>query len=156
MAGEIQDWLRNRFPCQKAESPIEALFHAAWSAMKPHSMAIDEVRLTPQADLGNYRADFLFTINDVEGKEQKLVVEMDGHDFHERTKAQAAHDKARDRWMTGEGYQVMRFTGSEVWRNPFQVVEEVVSRLHMLRYGESEKRARARAGFEALRKLLES
>jgi very-short-patch-repair endonuclease len=82
------------------------------------------------------------------------VVELDGHAFHERTKEQAAKDKARDRWMTGAGYAVVRFTGSEVWANPFAVASEVADRVHQLRYGKSRKDALAEAGFAAIRALL--
>jgi very-short-patch-repair endonuclease len=63
-----------------------------------------------------YVADFLFT--STAGKMRKLVVECDGHDFHERTKEQAEHDKKRDRKLTELGYTVLRFTGREIWRDP--------------------------------------
>ncbi len=70
----------------------------------------------------DYRADFM-----VEAPELgfRLVVEVDGHDFHERTKEQAARDRSRDRSMLAEGYRVMRFTGSEVWKNPTKCAAEV-------------------------------
>lgn len=45
----------------------------------------------------------------------RVAVELDGHDWHERTKEQAASDKRRDRMMVAEGWSVMRFTGSEVY-----------------------------------------
>ena len=45
-----------------------------------------------------------------------LVVEVDGHEFHERTKLQAARDRQRDRAMIAEGFRVVRFTGQEVYR----------------------------------------
>lgn len=54
-----------------------------------------------------------------------LVVELDGHDFHERTKEQSTRDKARDRDITRKGWRAARFTGSEVWRNPRCVAEYV-------------------------------
>ena len=43
-----------------------------------------------------------------------IVVELDGHDFHEKTKEQAQKDKDRDRSLTRAGYKIMRFTGSEI------------------------------------------
>lgn len=47
-----------------------------------------------------------------------VVIELDGHDFHERTRQQATRDKKRDRSISLRGWQVARFTGSEVHRTP--------------------------------------
>lgn len=55
-----------------------------------------------------------------------LAVELDGHDFHERTKEQAQRDKARDRALAAAGYRVLRFTGSEVWRDAGNCVDELL------------------------------
>ena len=153
---QMREWMVERFG-GKCDSPMESLFWAAWQLMKPHAygaggVVLDEKR---QAPIGKYRADFLFSLKDEKGVSQRLVIEIDGHDFHERTKQQAAHDKARDRYMTGESYHVMRFTGSEVYANPFKCVNEVSDRLYQLQYGETPGRARAKAGFEAIRKILE-
>jgi hypothetical protein len=63
-----------------------------------------------------YRVDFMFEDRDV-----CLIVEIDGHDFHERTKEQAARDRQRDRALISDPnrvVQVMRFTGSEVFEHP--------------------------------------
>lgn len=56
---------------------------------------------------------------------RKLVVECDGHDFHERTKEQAKHDRSRDRDLVQRGYDVFRFTGSELWRDPLGCADQV-------------------------------
>jgi hypothetical protein len=47
-----------------------------------------------------------------------VAVECDGHDFHERTKQQAERDKKRDRDLQSIGWRVLRFTGSEIVRDP--------------------------------------
>ena len=57
----------------------------------------------------------------------KVALELDGHDFHEKTKEQAAHDRARERTIIRRGYTIFRFTGSEVFRNARKCVEEVVA-----------------------------
>lgn len=57
---------------------------------------------------------------------KKIIVELDGHDFHEKTKAQAAKDKSRDRKLQSIGYKVIRFTGSEIWHDPFKCVSETL------------------------------
>jgi very-short-patch-repair endonuclease len=55
-----------------------------------------------------------------------LVIECDGHDYHERTKEQAAKDRSRDRAVQMKGYdQVFRYTGSELWCDPLGCAQEV-------------------------------
>lgn len=78
----------------------------------------------------DYRVDFLLRrFLRPEGRMvesgPKVVVECDGHDFHERTKEQAAKDKERDRLLHTAGYIVMRFTGSEIWKDPQECVDQV-------------------------------
>jgi len=76
-----------------------------------------EVLITSQYKIGKYRADFLVWI--AKGTQFRgVVVECDGHDFHEKTKDQAARDKSRDRAIVEAGFPVLRFTGSEIWRDP--------------------------------------
>jgi hypothetical protein len=55
-----------------------------------------------------------------------VAVELDGHDFHERTKEQAEADKRRDRDLQAIGWRVVRFTGSQVLRDPVEVVDEIL------------------------------
>lgn len=84
------------------------------------------IQLCTQVNVGQYRADFLgfgrgADINNPMG----IVIECDGHDFHEKTKEQAARDKARDRHFTAAGFHVMRFTGSEIWKDATACAEQI-------------------------------
>ena len=112
----------------RAESPIEQLLtvaladdlngfqaHVDMGYIKAWRILPQEPIKTPQ---GNYRVDFLITITMPDEAVLRLAVECDGHDYHERTKEQAARDKSRDRALTEIGIRVLRFTGSEVWRDP--------------------------------------
>ena len=56
-----------------------------------------------------------------------LIVECDGHDFHERTKEQAAKDRSRDRASAMLSIDVFRFTGSELWRDPWGCARQVIA-----------------------------
>ena len=58
-------------------------------------------------------------------------MECDGHDFHERTKAQAAHDKTRDRALQARGLKVLRYTGSEIWADPFGCALDVLEHTYI-------------------------
>ena len=75
-----------------------------------------------QEGAGRYRLDFAF----YHPSGSKIAIECDGHDFHERTKEQAAHDKQRDRWLQSEGWIVLRFTGSEVYKDAHACVGEIL------------------------------
>ena len=100
----------------------------------PHSFPDRRVFIEPQkviaTEQARYRADVLVYI--VPGDDQgrgiapgPLVVEVDGHEFHERTKFQAARDRQRDRAMIPAGFRVVRFTGQEVYRAAEDCAQEV-------------------------------
>lgn len=111
-------------------SPIEEQFLAALMAVSMgHGDAIvfreGHIEHGPMPDdapccylqqpLGKYRADFFLLTKTDAGGWLRVAVECDGHDYHERTKAQAARDRKRDREMLAQGIHVMRFTGSEIY-----------------------------------------
>lgn len=74
-----------------------------------------------QHEIGAYRVDFLLLFYGG----VKIVVECDGHEWHERTPEQAERDKTRDRFLQAQGYLVFRFTGREIWRDPIRCAREV-------------------------------
>lgn len=61
-----------------------------------------------------------------------LVIECDGHDFHEKTKGQAKHDKERDRNLQLEGFRVMHFTGSEVFKDSDKCADQIMKMLEIM------------------------
>lgn len=54
-----------------------------------------------------------------------FAIECDGYDYHDRTKQQAAYDRARDRWFLARGYSTIRFTGSELTHSAIKCAQEV-------------------------------
>lgn len=87
----------------------------------------ETVAVFPQAVIGDYRVDFVIQCWDWKDKRwTHVVVECDGHEFHERTKEQAEKDKSRDRVLTAGGYKILRFTGREVWRDALGCVEQAL------------------------------
>lgn len=95
------------------------------------------IEIEPQARIGTHRVDFLLRCwhsTEVAAQhpntphaDSALIVECDGHEWHERTKEQAARDRKRDRTLQSAGYRVFRYTGSEIWRDVFPAAEEAVS-----------------------------
>ena len=105
------------------ESPIEALLLCQLinSAMmlkldvhfRGDRLNIGQADIVPQFDVGRFRLDFAVMTE----LGEKFAIECDGHEFHERTKEQAAKDRSRERELVSEGWKVLRFTGSEVWKD---------------------------------------
>ena len=111
------------------ESPIEALMGIALWRQMP-SLAEGHIFAQYKALDGKYRVDFLLNPFWYQTPEEPLpqlliAVECDGHEFHEKTKEQAAADKRRDRDLTRAGLRVMRFTGSEIYRDALKCAAEV-------------------------------
>jgi very-short-patch-repair endonuclease len=130
----------------------------------PHSTerlgreALDNLLIQPQAPLGEHRVDFLLTQEslmpdfanqrtladgmkipgNLEARAQ-LVVECDGHDFHDRTKEQASRDRSRDRALQALGFRVYRYTGADLWRDTFQCAAEVLTHLNEMIYAPGKK-----------------
>lgn len=131
------------------DSPIERLFASSWLAHYANTHfevlvscrgkklftlgrsfgAHDVARATleMQSQIGKHRVDFAITHGHPDGDIIRIVVECDGHDFHEKTKKQAASDKRRDRELMSAGWLVVRFTGSELYADPDDCVSEVLN-----------------------------
>jgi len=114
----------------KAESPIEQLMGIALQSYENeyggfadantyHFEQQQEISVSGKA----YRVDFMIYAT-FQGRQYSVVIECDGHDFHEKTKQQAIKDKRRDRDLTKAGYIVLHFTGSEIYKDPFGCVRE--------------------------------
>lgn len=130
------------------ESPIEELLLAALFAdhrmqefnvvfmgdIAPNDLltAGETIYIYQQAKVGPYRTDFLILDASVPleiAAPRWMVVECDGHDFHERTKEQARRDKKRDRFFQSKGHKVLRYTGSEIWADAPACATEVYAEL---------------------------
>jgi very-short-patch-repair endonuclease len=138
----LHDHRLSRFP-----SPIEALFYSSLTAaVRFHAVHPRGEHLMPFLDREKWQdtdfeyltisaemqvrvldwpVDFLLGVSDFSGVKHYAVVECDGHDFHERTKEQAARDRSRDRRLQEAGFRVFRFTGSELYRDPLGCAVEV-------------------------------
>lgn len=97
---------------------------------------LDSFQIEPQAVIGQYRVDFLLTysaciVDEPQRKSsrwqsQSIVIECDGHAFHEKTPNQAQRDKERDRYLQKRGYKTFHYTGREVFHDVFQCAHEAV------------------------------
>lgn len=95
----------------------------------------DGVFLTPQVQVDKYRVDFL--LQRTTGKDPGVVIELDGHAFHDKDKKQRSYEKARDRALVKAGYRVLHYTGSDVAADPYRVAFEALEVLGALTDGEA-------------------
>lgn len=140
------------------QSPIEQLLLSnlvwVWSAAaRPPGVIVtagdvrthpSKITIVPQHRLLGCRVDFAVLFNAKNGA-GLVAVECDGHDFHERTKEQAARDRSRDRTFLLAGIPLLRFTGSEIWRDPYACARQISSLIEdrvLASYGYSSEFAR--------------
>jgi very-short-patch-repair endonuclease len=139
------DYHNLNFELEKCESPIEQMMLLALFAIGEEELGDvsfekkremwkqpDLLIILPQEVISEYRIDFAIIHREFfpTGYSDRFVlVECDGHEYHEKTKEQARKDKSRDRKLQSDGYKVLRFTGSEIFENPFACAQEVLKTL---------------------------
>ena len=116
------------------ESPIEQLLalELEWIGLKNiHSFNpfIDVIEIEKQKEIncGNkkYRVDFFIPVMYKNQENIGFIVECDGHEFHQKTKEQVERDNTRMRDLQKAGYEVIRFSGTEIWHRPYICALEV-------------------------------
>lgn len=139
--GEFIDRLYKNI--SRTESPLEAAFVAAWMASEEghHGTITWRAQSAVEVDGRGYRLDFVFepsefgVLGDLIGPQcPKVALELDGHDFHEKTKEQVTYRNRRDRDLQSDGWTVLHVSGSEFNRDPEAVTREVYQRVSSLFY----------------------
>lgn len=125
---------------EECKSPIEIILNVAYDIKVFTNISLGiSLFLTPQKHIDanghHYIADFVFDTNDLDDYVNltpfKLVIECDGHDFHERTKEQVKMANERDFDLKMEGYEVLHFSGSQIFNEPFKCAQEIVDFIKM-------------------------
>ena len=98
------------FKLRLCESPIELRFFVFSMHKIPN--------LRPQVVVGPYRVDLAIP-------EKKVAIELDGHEFH-KTSNQRTHDAQRERYLQKQGWQVIRFTGTEIHKDVFACIDDAI------------------------------
>jgi very-short-patch-repair endonuclease len=129
----------------KLMSPIEEAFLRAWIGNQEPVVERERLRvgpwwIEPQAYVGPFRVDFVCGV-DFGHRSADLVVELDGHEFHNKTAEQVEADRKRDRAFVRLGAVALRFTGREVTRIATSCVAEVQAQLKT--WAERSMRSRA-------------
>lgn len=90
----------------KCESPIEDIVLREF-----HLLGLYPI---PQFQIGKYRVDFAFP-------EKMVVIECDGKEWHS-SEEQREKDKIRDKYLNDMGWEVIRLTGSDIYRNADEII----------------------------------
>lgn len=148
-------WLYSLKDFKLCESEIEKVFYASLLCCKSFDNKECGLRnrilincIHPQVELmceHKYRADFYFCSDDFtfdgELEPFELVIECDGHDFHS-SKEQIKHDNERDMELKLAGYDVIHFSGSQIYNNPYKTarsaIDYIESKLKPVRRKEGE------------------
>lgn len=115
------------FDYSECQSPIEVIFnlafdlltytrHAPFSILTPQYAIYDEHKVKYYLDFCYHAADMLG--EDSPNSTFRLAIECDGHEFHERTKEQVIHDNEKDYYLKMQGWDVLHFSGSEIYKSP--------------------------------------
>lgn len=87
-------------------------------------------------EISGYKPDFLIEITSCLNEIMKFAIEIDGYEWHEKTKEQAANDRRKDRIYLKNGYTPIRFLGTEVYHDVSScardTIEIVGNKLHSL------------------------
>lgn len=121
------------------DSPLEELFHLWWIAvMETHAKVMDSFpeSLSPQLihhyelliRSKTYELDFAVIVNRANWR--GIAVELDGHEFHERTPEQVKIRDRRDRALQAAGWFIFHFSFNEFNTAPLRCVEEVFNRTY--------------------------
>ncbi len=81
------------------------------------------VRFRRQHPIGPYIADFAALV-------PRVIVETDGYSHHREQAGD--HDEQRDRWLTSQGWTVLRFPDEEVWNEFDYVARRIATTVEML------------------------
>lgn len=119
------------------KSPIEQIFITAFELYCELENK-KKVYLFPQQRVDykdkTYYLDFAFLSDDylsnlvledeILNTNFKLAIECDGYDFHQKTKEQVQRDNEREFDLKMAGYEVLRFSGTQIYNNPIKCAED--------------------------------
>lgn len=111
------------------ESQIEQLLALELANIKLEEINIynpyiDVIAIEKQKEINikskKYRVDFFIPVIYKRQEQKIFIIECDGYEFHQKTKEQVEKDNERQRNLQEEGYEVIRFSGTEIYHKPYQ------------------------------------
>ena len=104
-----------------------------YSGKTPIVEAVFKIEADSDYDINGFKPDFIITKEVYETSsfdnlhyDINCAIEIDGHEWHEKTKEQASRDKQKDREYLKNGFVPIRFTGSDVYHDANSCVKDVI------------------------------
>lgn len=115
---------------EEIKSPIEQIFKTAFD-LYVDLLNKENIFLFMQKEIilekKKYIVDFYFEqdkyVNPF-NTNKKIIIECDGYEFHQKTKEQVKHDNEREYELKMAGYEIIRFSGSQIYNEPFKCAED--------------------------------
>lgn len=122
---------------ESIKSPIEQIFITAFEIYCKYNNK-ESIYLFPQREVRynekKYYIDFEFESDDylsclvlgdkIKNHKFKLAIECDGYEFHQKTKEQVQKDNEREYDLKMAGYEILRFSGTQIYNNPLKCAED--------------------------------
>lgn len=93
----------------KCESPIE---RRLYDTLRNNGYVV-----TTQVQEGPYRIDIAL-------RGAKIAIECDGKAYHS-SPSQKAHDRKKDAYLRTQGWKVLRFPGSRIYKDPKGIIKRI-------------------------------
>lgn len=114
------------------KSPIEQIFCLAYNIYSfehydqdfSDGLCIERQYKIESVSGKNYIADFYIHHEFAKIGSKGVVIECDGHDYHKLTKEQVEHDNDRDFDIKATGYDIIHFSGSQIFKSPMKCAEK--------------------------------
>lgn len=116
-------------------SPIEQILAVAMMFCEKVSTSKPKIKLNikyqepVKVENTEYIADFIIHSVKVDNKTKTLnkpiIIECDGFEYHSK-KEQMSHDYKRERTLKLNGFDMLRFTGSQIYNEPIVCAREVL------------------------------
>jgi len=98
------------------ESPIELRLFKAFKRKR--------IDVVPQYKVKGYRIDLAY-FPEGEDAEVKIAIECNGRKYHTLAKDKE-WDKEKNKFLRKEGWRVVRFTGRQIYKDPYKLVNKVI------------------------------
>lgn len=125
---------------EDCESPIEKILYVALiSTLNSYDLFLYiENQTLIESNGRKYYADFTISHDEMLNWDLRedfmLVIECDGYEFHQKTKEQVDNDNQREYDIKMAGWEIIRFSGREIYNNPIECAKKVMRYIAIKNY----------------------
>lgn len=123
------------------ESPIEKILYTALYLLVKDELYIDvqsKIKCNEQTYYADLCIEYDEHCNNILKENFKLAIECDGFNYHHKNKKQVDYDNKREYDLKKCGYDILRFSGSRIYKEPIQCAKEILEYIIAKGYKEDE------------------